>query len=157
MSNDFGHEFETIMDREATERLLEQLRQHHPTAETSKGWRSMDRPLPMVERPKPEPAKAVPPDTGEFRSRAVIPLRHEVREAIAYIAAAHDTSVSDIMSESRRRTATRARHEAFALLRSANYSYSTIGVVFHRDHSTVIAGIRSHMARQQREANRGAG
>jgi len=151
MREDYGHEFETIMDREATERLLEQLRQHHPEAETNNGWQSMDRPLPKVERPKPEKVVA-PPDLDVIRSSAVRPLRDEVRQAIAYIAAAHDVSVDDIMSQSRRRTVNRARHEAFALLRSANYSYNKIGAVFRRDHSTVLAGIRSHNARQ-----RGAG
>ena len=155
MARENGGQISEEAQRQMTEDLLERLREHHPDAEQKQGWRSMDLPLPKVERPGPEKVPEPflsPPDLTAIRAVPVSALRDEVRRAISYIAVAHDVSVDDIMSQSRRRTVNRARHEAFALLRSANYSYQKIGRVFQRDHSTVLHGVRMHAERQ-----RGAG
>lgn len=42
--DDFADEYEKSMSRDETERLLEELREHHPELETNNGWESMDRP-----------------------------------------------------------------------------------------------------------------
>jgi len=58
--------------------------------------------------------------------------------------------VPELCGRSHRQSIVRARHEVWARLRSDpehHFSFPDIARLFHRDHSTVIAGVRAHTKR----------
>lgn len=63
-------------------------------------------------------------------------------------------SVEDLRGQSKRRTLTRARHEAFAIAGAEGMSLNQIGRFFgNRHHTTVMHGIERHKEIQNEEAS----
>jgi hypothetical protein len=59
------------------------------------------------------------------------------------VAQAHGVSVEDLMGKGRVAGISQVRQAAMVAAREGGFSYPVIGVVLDRDHSTVIAGVRS--------------
>lgn len=57
-------------------------------------------------------------------------------------------SLADLQAPDRRAAVSAARHELMWRLRQAGWSYPKIGRLLHRDHSTVMYGVREHEADQ---------
>lgn len=79
----------------------------------------------------------------------------KMRDILIEVSEKHGVNAVDIKGSTRNRRVVRARHEAFWRCRreTAN-SFPAIGRFFHRDHTTVIYGVRAHEARM---ASEGAG
>lgn len=61
---------------------------------------------------------------------------------IADIAAQHDLPVQALTGQTQTREVVRARHDAYERLRLAGFSYPAIGLIFNRDHSSVVHALR---------------
>jgi chromosomal replication initiation ATPase DnaA len=73
-------------------------------------------------------------------------------EIIADVATRRGVTRREIMSGDRTARVSRVRHEAYAAVRAATrMSYPAIGRIFHRDHTTIIHGIRAHERRTKEE------
>lgn len=70
--------------------------------------------------------------------------REKYHALIGEIAEKHSVKVEHILSPSRQQHHVAARHECYFTLHSLGLSSSQIGKVMHRDHSTVLHGIRKH-------------
>ncbi|MCX5512248.1 hypothetical protein C3941_09265 [Kaistia algarum] len=97
------------------------------------------------------------------RRARVIPIRAvpgsqiSAAEIIAEIASGLGLTVNDILSRSRGRTLSQARHEAmYEVARRTRLSLPTIGRAFgDRHHATVVAAVRRHAARNHLPPARG--
>lgn len=70
------------------------------------------------------------------------------RQIIKDICRKHNVSIAVVMSESRRMDVSPVRHECFYQIHEqTTTSKNQIGVMFGRDHTTVIWGIRQHIKR----------
>lgn len=69
------------------------------------------------------------------------------RKEVAVIASAHCVALADLKGPCRSRTLVRVRREIWAMLRQRGWSLCRIGTEFNRDHSTVLHGLRSHVAK----------
>ena len=54
---------------------------------------------------------------------------------------------SEVMSDQRQKIYNDARQDMYARLRQEGWSYTRIGHLFHRDHTTILSGIRSWESR----------
>lgn len=54
---------------------------------------------------------------------------------------------SEMVSDRRQKIYTDARQDMYARLRQEGWSYTRIGHLFHRDHTTILSGIRSWESR----------
>lgn len=72
------------------------------------------------------------------------PSRHCVsgREILDRVARLHDVTVDDMTGPSRMRHICEARWAAMRELRASGKSTPRIGQLLHRDHSTVVHGLR---------------
>ena len=68
-------------------------------------------------------------------------------ETVAAVAEAHGLTVDDLTGRDQTDEVTAARHEAMRLLRDDGLSYTQIGLLLHRDHSTVMAAVHGHKKR----------
>lgn len=72
---------------------------------------------------------------------------------IRKVAEIHNVTVDDMMGNGRTSKFVEARQEAFYALHKRGLSYSEIGRIMNRDHSTVMYGVRKYLdgvERQQR-------
>lgn len=70
------------------------------------------------------------------------------REIIEAVAAKHDLSSDAILGPARWRKVAHARQEAFfEIKRQRKLTLGQIGLIFGRDHTTVLYGIRAHRDR----------
>lgn len=74
------------------------------------------------------------------------PVRLSIRATVAGVADKHGISMELLCSRSRQISITRARHEAYYTAYRAGASLSLIGRVIDRDHTTILYGIRQHLA-----------
>ncbi|RME96327.1 MAG: hypothetical protein D6773_17275 [Alphaproteobacteria bacterium] len=105
----------------------------------------------------PEPVKVIPrpaPLPGDER----LPTLQEIAEHVAWL---YGIGVADMRGKGRTRDVVEARNHAFYLARRrTGKPYARIGEYFGgRDHTTVIHGIRKHIAmkQKQREGQDGPG
>lgn len=79
-------------------------------------------------------------------------MNRVVRQIVQAVADKHDVTVNRILSYDGRAEYTRARHEAWHLIREHNptlYTYPHIARQMNRmDHTTIMMGIRSHLRRE---------
>lgn len=70
-------------------------------------------------------------------------------DLIEGIARVHHVTMLEIASKTHTPAPTRARHEAWRILREAPYrlSYPEIGRLFGRHHTTIMGGVRNAMER----------
>jgi hypothetical protein len=54
---------------------------------------------------------------------------------------------SEMVSDRRQKIYTNARQDMYARLRQEDWSYTRIGHLFHRDHTTILSGVRSWESR----------
>lgn len=76
-------------------------------------------------------------------------LRHRarVKRVVRRIAREHECTVEDLYATSTHPSITRARRRAYAVLRwSTGLSFSELGRIFNRDHTTILAGVRKYEA-----------
>lgn len=79
----------------------------------------------------------------------VVIARLRERHLLAHaetIAKSHNVSLEEMISKTHRADAVRARHHLWATLHGPRHSYSSIGLLFEYDHSTVISGVKKHRA-----------
>lgn len=79
-------------------------------------------------------------------------MNRVVRNITEGVALRHGITVEDIISRKHHKKWGPARHEAFYMVRQFDpkfYSYPLIGLQFERDHSTILMGVRSHLARME--------
>lgn len=71
-------------------------------------------------------------------------------DIIVEVARAHGVTRADLTGLSRKGHITRARQEAYYLIRTlTSHSYPRIGSFFNRDHTTVLHGVRKHIERMR--------
>jgi len=71
---------------------------------------------------------------------------------VCEVAEAHGLTPRDLLGRSRMRPITRARMTAYAEIRDRlGYSYPEIGMIFGRDHTTILHGVRQARKREERE------
>ena len=73
--------------------------------------------------------------------------RKAARDIIDHVARQHSVSVRDIMGRSRLPNIVAARQEAMRLVHSTGLKLGQAGLIFKRDHSTVLSNIRRAEAR----------
>ena len=73
--------------------------------------------------------------------------RKAARDIIDHVARKHGVSVNDIMGRSRFPKIVAARQEAMRLVHSTGLKLGQVGLIFKRDHSTVLTNIRRAEAR----------
>lgn len=61
---------------------------------------------------------------------------------VGEVAKRHRMTVSDILSKSPNRRIGRARRDAYSCLYASGLSYPEVGLMFGRDHTTVLYGVR---------------
>ena len=81
----------------------------------------------------------------EIKRDWTLRLRVRVERVVRRIAREHECTVEDLYGASRHPTVTRARFRAYAVLRwSTGLSLPEIGLIFNRDHTTILAGVRKY-------------
>ena len=73
--------------------------------------------------------------------------RKAARDIIDHVARKHGVSERDVMSRSRVPQTVKARQEAMRLVHSTGLKLGQVGLIFGRDHSTVLTNIRRAEAR----------
>jgi len=73
--------------------------------------------------------------------------RKAARDIIDHVARKHGVSVREIMDRSRLPSIVAARQEAMRLVHSTGLKLGQVGLIFKRDHSTVLSNIRRAEAR----------
>jgi hypothetical protein len=115
--------------------------------------------------PRPRHVAYIPPPQPDRPLMATIPLRtitfvHPFvqrrqigcKDVAREVALKHNVRLEDMLGPMRSKSLVKARHEAFFRCRSEvtrnNFpvSYPEIGRLFHRDHTTVLYGIRTYAA-----------
>ena len=66
---------------------------------------------------------------------------------LAVVCAQHGLTKADLIGRSRCLPINRARQEAYYELRAIGLSLPRIGQILHRDHTTIMSGIRAHKRR----------
>lgn len=113
----------------------------------------------------PKPIAYIPPPKPAAPLMAEIPLRtitfvqpfirHRqlgCKDVAREVALKHNVRLEDMLGPTRSKSLVRARHEAFFRCRyeitrnGIPVSYPEIGRLFHRDHTTVLYGIRTYAA-----------
>lgn len=83
----------------------------------------------------------------ELTDRRTNELRKQALPTLKRIATEHHISVDAMMSRSRQPDLVRARVRAMAVLRwSTGWSLPDLGRLFGRDHTTILAAVRSYEA-----------
>lgn len=94
----------------------------------------------MSTRPTGRPAKYVRRDLE----------RRGLLELVVSICVDHGVTIDNIAAGSKQRSIAHARHHIFAAIRSiARLSFTEIGNLFGRDHTSVIHGIEAHHKRAE--------
>jgi len=76
-----------------------------------------------------------------------------MREILAQVAAERRVSITEMVSQTKRRTVAHARQEAMFRLMSVErdgrrrFAVTRIGKLLHRDHSSVVTGAQAHARR----------
>ena len=73
--------------------------------------------------------------------------RKAARDIIDHVARKHGVSVREILNHNRIPNVVAARQEAMRLVYSTGLKLGQVGIIFGRDHSTVLHGIRRAEAR----------
>lgn len=73
--------------------------------------------------------------------------RKAASDIIEHVARQYDVSQRDVMSRSRLPYIVKARQEAMRLVHSTGLTLGQVGLIFSRDHSTVLSNIRRAEAR----------
>ena len=63
------------------------------------------------------------------------------------IAKAHGVTLAELMGHRRFKGMPAARHECWWLLRERGWSYPRIGELFACDHTSIMGGVRKHLAK----------
>lgn len=138
------------------ERFLAALRKHH-------GQRAMAAPSRVV---LPQPiAHQLPPlpqskptaplsvgllddlDEAELVQIRAILRRESVKRVVEAISEQTGIPAARIVSMSRNKAVVAARHRAFFELQQAGFSLTQMGRMFKKDHTTILHGVRKHIAR----------
>ena len=83
---------------------------------------------------------------GEIRRPIGVGWRPK-SEILNEVAERHDLAPEAIRGPRRFKRFVIARQEAFAVMHAAGWSYPNIGRFFQRDHTSVLHGVRRHIAR----------
>lgn len=76
----------------------------------------------------------------QFRTRGLEPL-------LSAVAKANYVDPSEVLSQDRHRAPSRARRElAYYLHAEYGFSYSEVGILLARDHTTIVHAVRKHEA-----------
>ena len=77
----------------------------------------------------------------------------KAREAVIPILDRTGLSWSELTAHNRLRHIVSVRYEVFYVLRSLGYSYTKIGEICSRDHTTIIHGVAAHKEKINEERN----
>lgn len=145
--------------RKMNERFLAALRQHHGAMAVAVKPRSSARhdvvvpPLPPLPKPSVKPQAPLSVhllddlDEAELVQIRAILRRDSVRRVVEAISERTGIPAVRIVSMSRNVAVVAARHWAFYELQQAGFSLSQMGRMFKKDHTTILHGIRKHIAR----------
>lgn len=78
-------------------------------------------------------------------------LRETMARVTHNVACAYDLTADDLRGDRRVQPIARARQEAYFLCHQQGFTSTQIGRYFHRDHSTVLYGIRQEKQRRGAE------
>lgn len=79
--------------------------------------------------------------------RGMIEMPKTMREILAEVCADYDLDRDDMLSPARWQPLARARQDFMARATEAGKTRSAIGRFLHRDHTTVLHGVRAHARR----------
>jgi hypothetical protein len=143
---DFGDAYEASVPRSPTLRLIKLLRQEHPEMERF-DYRSdlvTDAELAGLETSEPEPE---PEDFFDVPDNAT--PRAKLLARVREIAAGYGVDVMDVLGKARTRRISQARQHAMRELRDMGLTMPQIGMILHRDHPTILHGIRMAQRRME--------
>lgn len=145
---DFGDAYEASVPRSPTLRLIELLRQEHPEMERF-DYRSdlvTGAELEALEKPEPEP-EPEPEDFFDVPDNAT--PRAKLLARVREIAADYGVELMDVLGRDRTRRISQARQHAMRELRDMGLTMPQIGTILHRDHTTILHGIRMAQRRME--------
>lgn len=96
-------------------------------------------------RPVPAPNPVEIEDNPAIQCAALSAAR--MSDIAARVALLHEITVAELRGTSRQVRYAHPRQEAMLIMHEAGYSMPRIGRFFHRDHTTVLHGIRAAKAR----------
>jgi len=75
-------------------------------------------------------------------------MSRQIHSIVVDVAAKHKVTVPLIMGETRDKRVVAARHEVWwRVWRTSGLSYPRIGAMFHRDHTTILHGVKQYQKR----------
>lgn len=99
-------------------------------------------------RAKKRAAKAREAEIAAKRKEVAEQTRGPVHRIIAEVAAAHNLTPADITGQRRARVLSMPRQEAmYRAMMETNLTYPAVGLIFKRDHTTILHGVRVHASR----------